>query len=40
MTGEAWHVANGHNNYWRRGDTTVGTDIDPPNVDFTPLVEW
>jgi hypothetical protein len=39
-TGETWRVANGHNYYWRRGDTVVGTDIDRPNVDFTPLVEW
>lgn len=40
ITGEEWRVANGHNYYWRKGDTIVGTDIDRPNVDFTPLVEF
>ena len=40
LTGETWRVANGHNYYWRRGDTVVGTDIDRPNVEFTPLVEY
>lgn len=40
VTGETWRVANGHNYYWRRGDTVVGTDIDRPNVEFTPLVEY
>ena len=39
-TGEEWRVANGHNYYWRKGDIIVGTDIDRPNVDFTPLVEF
>jgi len=41
VTGEEWRVANGHNYYWRRGDTVVGTDInEPPNVEFTPLAEF
>ncbi len=40
VTGEEWRVANGHNYYWRKGDTVVGTDIDRPNVDFNPLEEF
>ena len=39
-TGEEWRVANGHNYYWRKGDIIVGTDIDRPNVEFTPLMEF
>ena len=39
-TGEEWRVANGHNYYWRKGDTAVGTGIDRPDVDFTPLAEF
>ncbi|MFH0963146.1 MAG: hypothetical protein V2A58_03945 [Planctomycetota bacterium] len=40
-TGETYKVANGHNYYWRKGDTIVGTDTyTRPDIDFTPLVEW
>lgn len=40
-TGQSWKVASGHNYYWRRGDTVVGTDTsDRPDIDFTPLREW
>jgi len=40
-TGETWKVASGHNYYWRRGDTIVGTDVyDRPDIDFSPLKEW
>ncbi|HLJ57261.1 MAG TPA: hypothetical protein VKT77_19650 [Chthonomonadaceae bacterium] len=40
-TGETWKVASGHNYYWRKGDTAVGTDgFQRPDIDFTPLKEW
>lgn len=40
-TGDTYRVASGHNYYWRKGETVVGTNTyERPDINFTPLVEW
>jgi hypothetical protein len=41
QTGETWKVSAGHNYYWHRGNTIVGTDVyDRPDINFEPLRQW
>jgi hypothetical protein len=40
VTRETRKVANGHNYYWRKGNTVAGTNThEPPDTDFALLTE-